>query len=579
MRHFAAVKFVILPTCILLLSFAALAQSNSGKLVYSDEPGRIRIINADGTGDTELTAGLFIIDDDPVYSPDGSKIAFTRRGSSKSEICIMNADGTNVVSLIPGSVPPQTNDWDPSWSPDGSKLVFSSNRSGAGKAEIWMANADGTGLHRLTTSIQVSSDGQGAIFSMDLDAAWSPDGSKIAFVSTRDGLTDSELYLMNPDGTNALRLTDDALDDHMPAWSPDSQKIALAKGNGVGIVIMNRDGTNLVNIAPSSAWPAWSPDGTRLAFMQLDPNNNFNGNIFITKTDGTNKVRVTNNPSGARSASWAPSSSPAIPNFTIAGVVKDTTGLPITGATLTMFTVPVRNAQSDATGAYSFAGLPAGTYRIDIAKPGFGFVTTTVTVTIVSADQVANFTGFVAFSISGTIDGAGSGVPVTLTGSESRSTLTEGAGVYSFNFLPAGGNYTVSINSPFFIITPLSITFNNLSANQTANFSAVRAKYTISGTTRRLGLPKPGITVQLRDTTGFAPLSTTSDANGHYTFTDVIAGRAYSVELASANYSPIPKALQLLIVTRSWTLTCALRTISGSATQVLPSSKELRAYR
>ena len=174
------------------------------------------------------------------------------------------------------------------------------------------------------------------------------------------------------------------------------------------------------------------------------------------------------------------------------------------GASVTIFGVPLRTTQSDSTGAYSFTGLPTGTYKLDISKPGYGFIPPSITLTNINSSQTANFTAFVAFSISGQVSGAGSGLPITLSGSESRTVFTDIGGVYSFNLLPAGGNYTVSINSPFFIVTPPSITFNNLSANQTANFSAIIARYTISGTITRLGLPKPGISVRLRDTTGFA---------------------------------------------------------------------------
>ena len=530
-------RFLKFPLLAVTLLFGSVthAQTNPGKLIYADDTGRIQVINADGTGQTILTGGDGVICDDPVYSPDGSKIAFTRRSGFGTHVSVMNADGTNVVTVISGSGSPETHNFDPSWSPDGTKIVFSSNRSGSG-TEIWVANADGTGLLRLTTSVQLGADGQGPLFSSDTDPAWSPDGSKIAFASTRDGLADSELYIMNPDGSDQLRLTSDGLDDRMPAWSPDSQRIALTKGNGAGIHIINRDGTNLVFVVSFSAWPAWSPDGSRFAFVQLDPDNNFNGNVFISKTDGTDKVRVTNNPNGARAPSWAPSSSPPIPTFTISGHVKETNGAPISGVTLTLFTIPLRTTQTDAAGAYSFTGLPTGNYRVDVSKSGFGFTPTFINLTITNSDQTANFTGFVAFSISGQVSGAGSGVPVTLSGSQSRSVFTEGAGFYSFNVLPAGGNYTVSINSPFFIVTPPSITFNNLQANQTANFNAVIAKYTISGTTTRHGLPKSGITIRLRESSGFEPLSTTTDANGHYEFTNVIAGRAYSVELASANY-------------------------------------------
>lgn len=538
-RMLRPLKFILL-IAILLFCSVTQAQTNPGKLVYADDPGRIQVINADGTGQTQLTAGGTIIDDDPVFSPDGSKIAFSRQNGFKTEVCIMNADGSNVVTITSGDVTPASSNRNPSWSPDGSKLVFQSNRSGSGKTEIWLANADGSGLLRLTTSVQLATFSQGPFFSSDFDPAWSPDGSQIAFVSNRDGagvgLTDTELYLMNTDGSNLLRLTNDGLDDTMPAWSPDSRKIAFTRSQGAGIQIINRDGTNLVSFLAFSAWPAWSPDGSRLAFIQNDSTSPFKGIVFSAKIDGTDKIRVTNNPDGARAPSWAPSSSTPIPTFTISGQVKDTNGLPVSGATLRIFQIPIRTTVSDSAGKYSFMGLPTGTYKVDISKSGYGFIPTSITLTNINSDQTANFTAFVAFTISGQVSGAGSGLRITLSGSESRSVFTELGGVFSFNLVPAGGNYTVSIDSPFFIITPPSITFNNLSADQTANFNAVIATYTISGTVTRLGIPKAGITLRLRDTSGFEPSSTTSDANGHYAFTNVVAGRSYSVELASANY-------------------------------------------
>ena len=525
---------LLLPVATLLS--CSITHAQTGKLIYADDPGRIQIINADGTGQTTLTAGGSIIDDDPVYSPDGSKIAFSRTNGFKTEVCIMNADGTNVVTVTSGDVTPQSVNRDPSWSPDGSKIVFTSNRSGAGKAEIWMANADGSGLLRLTTSVQRGSDGQGPLFTFDFGPAWSPDGTKIAFVSNRDG-ADTELYIMNPDGSSPIRLTDDTLDDNSPAWSPDSQRIAFTKSQGAGIYIINRDGSNLVgSIVTFASWPAWSPDGSRLAFVQNDSVTPFNGRVFTAKTDGTDKLKITNNPDGARAPSWAPASSAPIPTFTISGQVKDTNGAPVSGATLTIFQIPIRTTLSDSSGNYSFTGLPAGTYKVDASKSGYGFTPPSITLTNINSNQTANFTAFIAFTISGQVSGAGSGLPVTLSGSQSRTVFTDLGGVYAFNLVPAGGNYTVSINSPFFNVAPPSITFDNLSANQTANFNAVIATYTISGTITRKGLPKPGFTVWLRDTSGNAPLTTLTDANGHYAFTNVVAGRSYSVEPIGANY-------------------------------------------
>jgi len=528
------VRLLLLQTAILLCCSVTPAQNISGKIVYADNPGRIQIINADGTGQTQLTEGGSLIDDEPVYSPDGSRIAFSRQSGFKTDICIMNANGTNVVTVISSDAALESHNRKPSWSPDGTKIVFTSNRSGSGKTEIWMANTDGSGLLRLTTSIQRGSDGNGPIFSLDFGPAWSPDGSKIVFVSNREG-ADTELYVMNPDGSNLLRLTDDSLDDTLPAWSPDSQRIVFTKNNGGGTHIINRDGTNLVFFMSFAAWPAWSPDGSRLAFTQSDSTIPFTSNIYTAKTDGTDKIQVTNNPNGARAPSWAPGSSSPIPTFTISGQVKDTNGAAISGATLTIFQIPIRTTQSDAAGNYSFTGLAAGTYKVDVAKSGYGFISTSITLTNINSNQTANFTGFVAFTISGQVSGGGSGVPVTLSGSQSRSVFTEHDGVYSFTVVPAGGNYTVAVNSPFFNITPPSITFNNLSADQVANFNAVRATYTISGTVTRLGAPKAGLTMWLREP-GDAPLATTTDANGHYAFTNIVAGRSYSVEPIGANY-------------------------------------------
>src|SRR5215213_1754047 len=91
-------KFILVLTATLLFGSIARAQTTSGKLIYADGPGRIQVINADGTGQTKLTKGGSVLDDDPVYSPDGSKIAFSRQKGFKTDICIMNADATNVVT-------------------------------------------------------------------------------------------------------------------------------------------------------------------------------------------------------------------------------------------------------------------------------------------------------------------------------------------------------------------------------------------------------------------------------------------------------------------------------------------------
>jgi len=111
----------------------------------------------------------------------------------------MNADGSGLTRL--------TNDPDrdagPIWSPDSSRIAFTSERDG--NVELYVMSADGSGLARLTNDP-----------GFDVPAAWSPDGSRIAFVSDRDG--NLEIYVMNADGSSQTRLTNSPGSDRFPSW-------------------------------------------------------------------------------------------------------------------------------------------------------------------------------------------------------------------------------------------------------------------------------------------------------------------------------------------------------------------------
>jgi Tol biopolymer transport system component len=536
-----SLRFALLLSAALLVCGSIRAQTNSGKLIFADGFGRLLLINADGTGQTILTAGSNIQDSNPAYSPDGSKIAFDRTTSSgQTHIFVMNADGTNPYAVTSAGPLPNTNvNSDPTWSPDGTRLAFVSDRQGQNKREIWVVNVDGSGLIKLTTNILFTTDASGPVYGEDMSPSWSPDGTRIAFASGRDSLSNRELYVMNADGSNQTRLTNTAYDDNYPTWSPDSQRIAFYRNGSstIGINIMNKDGTNEVNVMHDGFIPAWSPDGTRFGFQRLDPSMCYKSALFIMNADGSNPVKITNNTFSSFAQTWSPTSSTPIPTSNISGHVLDGSGMPISGATLNLTGTLARGTQSDGVGLYTFAGLPAGNYRIDIAKSGFGFLPPSKDFTNLSTDQTANFSGYVVFSISGQVNGLdGNSIFVTLSGSQSRSVLTDVNGHYSFDILPAGGDYTVSINNPTWNISPNGATFNNLAANQIANFDAVRATYSISGTITRLGNPKPGITVRLEDTGGSTPPQTTTDANGQYSFTGVLAGSTYFVRPVAANY-------------------------------------------
>ena len=165
----------------------------------------------------------------------------------------MDADGGNPMALTTSS----STDWFPTWSPDGTRIAFSSERDG--NPELYVMNRDGTNDVRLTEQP-----------GNDIVPKWSPDGSKIAFTSERDG--DFEVYVMNTDGSNQVNLTNSSLsNDRWPTWSPDGSRIAF-ESNRDGdweIYMMNADGSGVVRLtdSPGTNWqPSWSPDGTKILF-------------------------------------------------------------------------------------------------------------------------------------------------------------------------------------------------------------------------------------------------------------------------------------------------------------------------
>src|SRR5215217_204165 len=167
-------------------------------------------MNEDGSNQTNLTNNA-ASDTQPEVSPDGTKIAFvsTRdKGGLNPDIYVMNADGSdqrNITSHIDSEKPAP--DTMPTWSPDGSKIAFQSNRDG--NMEIYtMDAATGGELENLTKNP-----------ARDVDPAWSPDGVTIAFDTNRDG--NSEIYFMDSHGHNPYNLSGNPAADFGVSWAPD----------------------------------------------------------------------------------------------------------------------------------------------------------------------------------------------------------------------------------------------------------------------------------------------------------------------------------------------------------------------
>src|SRR6266581_225302 len=170
----------------------------------------ICVVNTDGTGLVTLPNGLLASDFDPAWSPDGSKIAFSVSiiGGGAAQIFVMNPDGTGVARVTSD----MADDFDPAWSPDGAKIAFTSDQSG--NDQIFVMNAAGGGMPvRLT-----------ATSARETTPAWSPDDSRIAFQSDRDtpaGNFNVKIFMMNADGTGVVRLTGDfTRNDIGPSWRP-----------------------------------------------------------------------------------------------------------------------------------------------------------------------------------------------------------------------------------------------------------------------------------------------------------------------------------------------------------------------
>jgi TolB protein len=234
------------------------------------------------------------------FPGENGKIVFTHYADNKSAgiIYVMNAaDGSNQTRLSTDDA--NNKDYRPDWSPDGTKIAFTSYRDG--NFDIYVMNADGSGQTNISNN-PVD----------DFGPDWSPDGTKIAFTSYRDGNFD--IYVMNSaDGSNQTRLSNDDADDFGPDWSPDSTKIVFASNRYVithhDIFVMNADGsgqTMLTNSSKDETWPSWSPDGTKIAF---ESDQDGNGNIYaMNASDGSNQTRLTNSTANDCNPKWSPDS-------------------------------------------------------------------------------------------------------------------------------------------------------------------------------------------------------------------------------------------------------------------------------
>jgi Tol biopolymer transport system component len=268
----------------------------------------IFILNPDGTGARQLTGNTETYESSPAWSRDGRLIAYVRTPRAPyevdvppgEEIHVMDADGTNVRRLTRNTAEERT----PRWLPDGRIVFVFCPSSPPGTDErpecsLVAMRADGTGREELARLGSMAPLGSTAALG-DV----SPDGRRVVYaqIEGQSHYQESELYVMNIDGTGRRALTDNDTGDAAPAWSPDGQRIAFMSNRAesapcdthdcVGfkneLWVMNTDGsdvTRLTETPQEEFTPTWSTDGEKIVYSR--ERSDGPPELFVMNADGS----------------------------------------------------------------------------------------------------------------------------------------------------------------------------------------------------------------------------------------------------------------------------------------------------
>lgn len=336
-----------LAASLLLATGSAFAQPETppiGRLIFTD--GDIQAVNADGSNLHALTDSD-AYDTAPSWSPDGKQIAYISNldGNFYGQyaLLVMDENGQSVRQLAEDAVYGSF----PEWSPDGSEIAYLTQGKN-GDCVINVVNVEEAALRELARkphtdcnplglSLEWSPDGLMIAFDYDVKAnynqyqifavsvadgtvtqlthtrdnerypRWSPDGSQIAFVSTRDG--NSEIYVMDADGGNVRRVTRRPGEDGGMSWFPDGQTLVFSSyPREYDLFTIDMDGLNIQNLTADLGAAAWaatlSPDGTQVVFAFGEVPISGPEGVAVVNTDGSNLHTILDGTAGFYLSWW-----------------------------------------------------------------------------------------------------------------------------------------------------------------------------------------------------------------------------------------------------------------------------------
>ena len=270
-----------------------------GKVVFgSDRSGFAHIftVRGNGQGLRAITGGNEYFWD-PVWSNDGTLVAYASKSGGNTEVFVARSDGGNARPI---SNHPAEDDH-PSWFPGNGELAFASRRDGGW--EIYRMNADGSNVRRLTA------DGGDNRF-----VAVSPDGARIAYVAQNAAYPGIELMVMNADGSNrqtvfsyASRKQRDDPGRYLfrPDWSPDGTQLAFGADDDddglISVLSIDAATKQAKRLIRDGNSPAWSPDGMRLVYKPAGERQI----LFVADADGSGLRQLTAPTYNAWSPDWA----------------------------------------------------------------------------------------------------------------------------------------------------------------------------------------------------------------------------------------------------------------------------------